>query len=163
MLPVDYVIIGIIAVSAIIGLARGLVREVISLGVWVAALAAAWFFHPQVTLYLEPWISTPTIRIAAAVLLIIFGVLVAGAVVAWALTTLIDKTGLTGTDRLLGMVFGAARGAILVALLVFLASLTPVTQDPMWTDAKLLGQFNDLALWLLDQVPPEVRAKVQTL
>lgn len=163
MLLIDYVIIAIIVISAIVGLARGFVREVIALGVWAAALAAAWFFYQPVAVYLEPWISTPTLRIGAAALLLIFIVLILGAVLAWLLTLLVEKTGLTGTDRVLGLAFGAARGAVVVALLVFLASLTPLTQEPMWTDAKLLGQFKDLAQWMLDQVPPEVVERVRTI
>lgn len=163
MLVIDYVIIGIIAVSAIVGLARGFVREVIALGVWAAALAAAWFFYQPVAVQLEPWISTPTLRIGAAALLLIFLVLVLGAVLAWLLTLLVEKTGLTGTDRVLGLAFGAARGAVVVALLVFLASLTPLTQEPMWTDAKLLDQFKGLAQWMLDQVPPDVIERVRTI
>ena len=163
MLLVDYAIIGIIGVSAIIGLARGLVREVISLAVWGAALAAAWFFYQPVAVRLEPWISTPTVRIGVAVLLLIFGVLIVGAILAYLITLLIDKTGLTGTDRLLGLVFGAARGAVLVALLVFLGSLTPITNEAWWQDASLLAQFKELAQWLLDQVPPEVTERIRTI
>jgi membrane protein required for colicin V production len=163
MIWVDYVIIGIIALSALIGLARGLIREVISLAVWIVAAAVAWFFYQPVSVQLEPWIATPSLRIGAAVLLLVIGVLVLGAIIAWLLTTLVDKTGLSGTDRLLGVVFGAARGAVLVALLVFLASLTPVTQDPWWQQSDLLGHFQILADWMLAQVPPEVTERIKSI
>lgn len=163
MLLVDYAIIGIIAVSAIIGLTRGLVREVVSLAVWGAALAAAWFFYQPLALQLSPWISTPMVRIGVAVLILVFGVLIVGAILAYLITLLIDKTGLSGTDRVLGLVFGAARGAVLVALLVFLGSLTPITNETWWQDASLLTQFKDLAQWLLDQVPPDVTARIRTI
>jgi membrane protein required for colicin V production len=163
MIWVDYVIIGIIALSALIGLARGLIREVISLAVWIVAVAAAWLFYQPVAAELEPWIATPSVRIGAAVLLLIIGVLILGAVIAWLLTTLVDKTGLSGTDRLLGIVFGAARGAVLVAILVFLASLTPVTQDPWWQESDLLVHFQILADWMLAQVPPDVTERIKAL
>jgi len=163
MIWVDYVIIGIIALSALIGLARGLVREVISLVVWIAALAAAWLFYEPLALELTPWISTPSIRIGVAVLMLVFGVLIAGAILGYLLTTLVDKTGLSGTDRLLGVVFGAARGAVLVALVVFLASLTPITQDPWWDQSQLLDQFKILADWMLEQVPPDVTERIKAL
>ncbi len=163
MIWVDYVIIGIIALSALIGLARGLVREVISLVVWIAALAAAWLFYEPLAVELTPWISTPSIRIGVAVLMLVFGVLIAGAILGYLLTTLVDKTGLSGTDRLLGVVFGAARGAVLVALVVFLASLTPITQDPWWDQSQLLDQFKILADWMLEQVPPDVTERIKAL
>jgi membrane protein required for colicin V production len=163
MLWVDYVIIGIIALSALIGLARGLIREVISIGVWIAAAVAAWLFYAPVAAGLEPWIRTPSLQIAAAVLIIVVGVLIAGALFAWLLTTLVDKTGLSGTDRLLGVVFGAGRGAILVALLVLLASLTPLTEDAWWGESQLLGTFRILADWMLAQVPPEALQRVRAL
>jgi len=163
MIWVDYVIIAIIALSALIGLARGLVREVISLVVWVAALAAAWLFYEPVALELTPWISTPSLRIGVAVLIIVFGVLIAGAILGYLLATLVDKTGLSGTDRLLGVVFGAARGAVLVALVVFLAALTPITEDPWWDQSQLLDQFKILADWMLEQVPPDVTERIKAL
>lgn len=163
MIWVDYVIIGIIALSALIGFARGLVREVISLAVWVAALLAAWLFYEPLAAQLTPWISTPSLRIAAAVLMLVFGVLIVGALIGYLLSLLVDKTGLTGTDRLLGIVFGAARGAVLVALLVFLASLTPLTQDPWWSESQLLDQFKVLADWMLAQVPPELTERIKSI
>ncbi|MFP4061195.1 MAG: CvpA family protein [Halochromatium sp.] len=163
MIWVDYVIIAIIALSALIGLARGLVREVVSLLVWGAALVAAWTFYEPLALALAPWISTPSVRIGVAVLILVLGVLIAGAVLGYLLATLVDKTGLGGTDQLMGMLFGAARGGVLVALVVFLASLTPLTEDPWWNQSPLLDQFKILADWMLEQVPPDVSERIQAL
>ena len=163
MIWVDYVIIGIIALSAIIGLARGLIREVLALAVWIVAAFAAWMFYVPVAAQLEPWIATPSIRMAAAVVILVLGVLVIGAVVAYLLSVLVDKTGLTGTDRLLGMVFGAGRGAVLVALLVFLATLTPVAEDPWWSQSRLLPRFQLLADLMLDMIPPDVTERIRAI
>jgi len=160
---VDFVIIGIIALSALIGFARGLIREVISLAVWGIALVAAWLFHKPVAAALAPWIGTPSLQLGAAVLLIVIGVLIAGAMLAWLLSTLVEKTGLSGTDRLLGVVFGAARGAVLVALIVFLLALTPITEDPWWDQSRLIGQFQLLADMILSMVPPEVTDRVKSI
>ncbi len=163
MIWVDYVIIAIIALSALIGLARGLVREVVSLLVWGAAIFVAWMFYEPLALELTPWISTPSARIGVAVLILVLGVLIAGAILGYVLSTLVDKTGLGGTDRLMGMLFGAARGGVLVALVVFLASLTPLTDDPWWEASQLLDQFKGLAGWMLEQVPPDVSERIQAL
>jgi|AACY02.2.fsa_nt_gi Uncharacterized membrane protein, required for colicin V production len=163
MIWVDYVIIGIIALSAVIGLARGLIREVLALGVWIAALLAAWVFYRPVADQLTPWLATPSLRMGVAVVIIVLGMLIAGAILGWVLSLLVEKTGLTGTDRLLGMVFGAGRGAVLVALLVFLASLTPVIEDPWWSQSELLPKFQLLADAMLDLVPPEVTQRIKSI
>jgi membrane protein required for colicin V production len=156
MIWVDYVIIGVIALSAIIGLARGLIREVIALAVWICALLAAWMFYRPLAEQLTPWIATPSV-------ILVFGVLIVGALLGYVLSLLVDKTGLTGTDRLLGMVFGAGRGAVLVALLVFLAALTPVVEDPWWSESRLLPKFQLLADLMLDMIPPDVTDRIKAL
>jgi membrane protein required for colicin V production len=163
MIWVDYVIIGIIALSAIIGLARGLIREVLSLVIWVVAAFVAWTFHGSVAEQLTPWVSQPSVRVGVAFVLLVFAVLILGAILGQVLTTLVDKTGLSGTDRLLGVVFGAARGALLVAILVYLASLTPMREDPWWKESALIGQFQTLADRILAMIPPELQAKLKSL
>ena len=163
MIWVDYAIIGIIVLSAIIGLSRGLIREVLSLTIWVVAVFAAWTFHRPLAEQLTPWLSTPSVRIGVAFIILVLVVLILGAIVGQILTTLIEKTGLTGTDRLLGVVFGAARGALLVAVLVYLAALTPMPDDPWWKESQLIGHFQTLADRMLALIPPEVEAKLKSL
>ena len=163
MIWVDFAIIGIIALSAIIGLARGFIREVLSLAIWVVAVFAAWTFHRTLAEQLTPWLSTPSVRIGVAFIVLVLVVLILGAILGQILSTLIEKTGLTGTDRLLGVVFGAARGALLVAVLVYLAALTPMPDDPWWKESQLIGHFQTLADRMLALIPPEVEAKLKSL
>jgi len=163
MIWVDFAIIGIIALSAVIGLARGFIREVLSLAIWVVAVFAAWTFHRPLAEQLTPWLSTPSVRIGVAFIILVLVVLILGAILGQILTTLIEKTGLTGTDRLLGVVFGAARGALLVAVLVYLAALTPMPDDPWWKESQLIGHFQTLADRMLALIPPEVEAKLKSL
>ena len=163
MIWVDFVIIGILALSAVIGLARGLIREVLSLTIWVVALFAAWTFHSPLADQLIPWLSTPSVRVGVAFVVVVFVVLILGAILGQIMTTLVDKTGLTGTDRLLGVVFGAARGALLVAVLVYLAALTPMPEDLWWKESQLIGHFQTLADRMLAMIPPDVVAKLKSL
>ena len=67
-----------------------------------------------------------------------------------------QRTGMSGTDRLIGMVFGAARGILLVAILVLLAGLTPLPEEAWWVRSTLVGYFEELAFWLRDLMPPEI-------
>lgn len=163
MVWVDYVIIGVIALSALIGLARGLIREVISLVIWGIAIFVAWTFHAPVAEMLTPWVTTPSLRLGLAVVILVIGVLFFGAILAFTLTLMVEKTGLTGTDRLLGLVFGTARGAVIAALAVFLAALTPLTEDNWWKESQLLGHFQHLADQILALVPPELTDKVKSI
>lgn len=163
MIWVDYLILGIVALSALIGLFRGLVREVLSLAIWIGAALVAWWFYQPLAEHLTPWISTPSVRLGAAFLILVFVVLIAGAIVGHLITLLVEKTGLTGTDRLLGVVFGAARGAVLVAMLVYLAGLTPLPDDPWWQQSALAGRFQVLAERVLGELPPEVTERLKAL
>lgn len=163
MIWVDYVILGIIGLSALIGFARGLVREVVSLAIWIGAVLVAWVFYQPLAERLTPWISTPSVRLGAAFLILVFVVLILGAILGHLLSMLVDKTGLSGTDRLLGVVFGGVRGAVLVAMLVFLAGLTPLPDDAWWKESALVGRFQVLAEQILGELPPEVTERLQKL
>lgn len=160
---VDLAIVGIIALSALVGFTRGLLREVLSFVVWLGAVFVAWTFHKELALELTRWISSPSIRLGAAFLILVFAVLVLGAILGHLLSLVVDKTGLTGTDRVLGVVFGAARGAVLVAMLVFLGALTPLPEDDWWQGSAFIGRFQVLAERILDQIPPEAMDKLKNL
>jgi membrane protein required for colicin V production len=156
MIWVDYVIIGIVGASALISLVRGFVRETVSLIVWVLAFAAAWAWFRELAAHLVAWVSTPSLRLGLAFVILLLVVLVLGGIVGFLIGQLVDKTGLSGTDRLLGMVFGAARGAVLVAILVLLAGLTPFPQGFWWHESRLIPHFQHLAVWLLGLLPPDI-------
>jgi membrane protein required for colicin V production len=87
--------------------------------------------------------------------LLLIATLLVGGILNYLIGRLIDETGLSGTDRMLGMVFGVARGVLVVAILVLLARATPLPQDPWWKESALLGQFDRMADWLVDFLPAE--------
>ena len=158
---VDYIIIGIIAFSALVGVARGLIREVLSLGAWIAALVVAWLLHQDVADLLSAQFSQPLVRQGVAFVGLVLLTLLAGSVLAAVLTALIDKVGLTGLDRVLGMAFGGARGVVLVAMAVYLAALTPAPSDPLWTESTLIADFESIGQWLLSLTPPELASRLK--
>lgn len=152
----DYIIIGVIALSVLIGLFRGLISEVLALAIWIVAFWFAWTFGPSVAEHFEHLIKLPSARIIVGYGLCFIAVLILGALVRFAISRLVESTGLSGTDRLLGMLFGFARGVLLVALLVFLVGFTAFTRDPWWQESVLLPQFQRVAAWLEQRVPPSV-------
>ncbi|HKS11457.1 MAG TPA: CvpA family protein [Pseudomonas sp.] len=144
---VDWAIIAIIAVSALISLKRGFVKEALSLLIWIVAGAVAWMFGGSLSQYLESYIQTPSARVIAGCTILFVATLLVGGMINFLIGELIRVTGLDGTDRFLGMAFGAARGALLVVVGVGLLSLGPVQQDPWWQESRLLPQFLLVADW----------------
>ncbi|MFT0211095.1 CvpA family protein [Pseudomonas sp. F1_0610] len=144
---VDWVIIAIIVISAVISLVRGFVKEALSLITWVIAGLIAWLFGSALAPHLEPYIDTPSMRVIVACTILFVIALLLGGLVNFLISQLIKVTGLSGTDRVLGMVFGAARGAMLVVIAVGLLSLAPVRQDQWWHDSALIPHFLVMADW----------------
>ncbi|WPO98719.1 CvpA family protein [Pseudomonas sp. HR96] len=144
---VDWAIIAIIAISALISLSRGFVKEALSLVTWIVAGAVAWMFGGGLAPYFDNYIQTPSARVIAGCAVLFVATLLVGALVNYLIGELIRVTGLSGTDRFLGMVFGAARGGLLVVVAAGLLSLGPVQQDLWWQQSALLPKFLLVADW----------------
>lgn len=153
---VDYVIVGVILVSAMIGLLRGLVKEAFSLGTWIVSIIIGIRFCQPVSVLFVDYIEVPSIRVAAAFVALLLLTLILGAMLSYLVVQIVDKTGLSGTDRFAGFLFGIARGMVVMAILVLLAGLTPLPQDPWWVESTLIGPFQDLSVWLRELIPDGV-------
>lgn len=161
MIWVDFVIVGIIALSAVISLVRGFVREAVSLAGWVVAVWLSITYMDVLALYLQPYIAVPSLRMAAAFATVFIGVLMASGFVVFIIGVVIDKTDMSGTDRVLGVVFGLARGVAIVGVVVALAGLTPVPQDPWWRQSVTLPHFERLVLEVRGALPTEISDQMQ--
>lgn len=153
---VDYVIVAIILVSTLISLVRGFVKEVISLLTWVAAFVVALTFSASAASLVPPAVDIPSARVAIAFMILFVIVLILGGIINWAISTLVNKTGLSGTDRSVGMVFGLARGIFIIAILILLAGLTAAPQAPWWHDSMLIPHFTTVAEWIKALLPADM-------
>ena len=153
MLWIDYVIIGIIALSAIISIVRGFVKEVLSLVAWILAFWVALTFSPQFSVLLSDYISTPSISLFTAFSGLFIVTLILSALVNNLIAAIVVKTWLSGTDRMLGVLFGLLRGVAIVTLLVLLAAATPMPNDAWWQNAVLIEHFEKLAIWVRQFLP----------
>jgi len=153
MIWIDYAIIGLISISLIIGLFRGLVREALALVTWGLAFWVGLTFSSPFANLLKSAITIESARIAVAFAVLFFLTLIVGAIINHLLSALIRKTGLTGTDRLAGLLFGIGRGAIIVVILVMLAGLTPLPDSSWWKESQLIPHFQSLAVWLQTNMP----------
>jgi membrane protein required for colicin V production len=152
----DYLILGIIAISVLVGALRGFVKEAFSLLVWAVAFLAAFYLSGPIADWLQDSISLPSARTALAFAGIFIAVLLVGGLLNYLLGKLVEKTGLTGTDRLLGGVFGACRGLILVVALILVAGFTPIPGDPWWSESRTVQSLLPLAEWASTFLPESI-------
>ena len=145
---VDWAIVAIVIISALISLARGFFREVLSLVTWAAAAVIAWLFSGSLALAFEGYISTPSLRTVAAAAVLFIATLLTGGLINTVIGKLVEVTGLTGTDRALGMIFGGLRGVLLVTMLVGIAEYAPIQQDDWWRSSELVPHFEIVSDWI---------------
>jgi len=160
----DILIIGILSLSAIISLFRGFFKEVISLVTWLVAVWAAFTFSSALAPKLLPYIpfindlpvaKSLIVQALISGVLIFFGILLIGSLVNYVFSLAVQKTGLTGSDRLLGMLFGIARGGLIVALLtLFLGKSELVQQESWWLNSNLRPHAQQAAN-LLERILPD--------
>ena len=152
----DYAIISTLALSILVGLWRGFIGEVLALACWVFAFWVAWMFGPALAEQFAGAISVPSVRVMLGYSLCFIAVLIAGAIVSYLMRKLVSGSGLSGTDRLLGMVFGLVRGGALVVLVVLLMKFTPVVRDDWWQQSSMLPTFERGAGWVTSYLPEQV-------
>lgn len=151
----DIFILAVVGISALLSLFRGLVREVLSLLAWVVAGWVAFRFAGPASAQLAGLVSVPSVRMALAFIALLIASLLLFGVLNFLIGKLIETTGLGATDRLLGVIFGVARGIAIVTVLVMLAGLTPVPRDPWWHQSQFLPRFEQLAKLAAAWLPPE--------
>ena len=156
---VDLIIIAIIVISALISLVRGFVKESISLASWIIAGFIAFRYFKALADVLEPYVESSIIREGTGFGILFVCSLIVGAIINFMVSQLVSKTGLSGTDKSLGVVFGAARGIIIVIMLVLLAGLTPAPSNTLWKESTLIEYFASMASWIKDIMPDDVASR----
>ena len=141
---VDWAIIAIVLLSAVLGLMRGMVRELIALGTWVAAILVARMFGPQVSEMLAPYIEYPKLQTGLGFVLTVIVVVVLGSFLSKITQKLISATGLGGLDRIMGFIFGGARGVAVLVLLVAMLSLTSLREADWWSASQFIPNLEGL-------------------
>lgn len=155
MTAVDAGILAILVLSTLIAAWRGLVRSLFSLFGWLAATIATLMFGATVAIWMPSSWSDPA-RLAVGYVLVFASILLTASLVGWTVARLLRAVGLGGVDRVLGALFGAARGALIVGVGVIALSWTPFAQASAWRSSVLVPWI-DLAVQSLlpreDRVP----------
>jgi membrane protein required for colicin V production len=154
---VDLAIIGVIALSVITGLIRGFVKELVALCVWVIAIWVAFRYSQTIDPWLQKYIQDKTIRTIAAFILVLIATLIVGAIVNAILGYVLKRTGLSGTDRLLGMGFGFVRGVFIVALILAVVKLTALPYQQYASQSQLYSKFDPVVDWICGFMPDFIK------
>lgn len=156
MTYVDFIILGIVLLSAVISVLRGFMKEAISLISWILAFWVSATFAGKLATLLPAAVTVSELRVAISFAILFLATLLVGGLANYLVSAVVSKSGLSGTDRALGVVFGVLRGIVVVAVLVLLAGLTEVTREDVWTRSLLVGYFEQVAVWIRDYLPDDM-------
>ena len=159
MVAADIAILAIVMLSVAVSIFRGFVREALSLLVWLGALWVAVTYTNQVDASLAKLVVSPPIRLVVAFGLLFLAVLIVGNLIIRLISHIVHLSGLSGTDRILGMVFGTVRGVLIVAVMVLVAGMTTIPQEKWWKESTLVVHFKGVAHWLVEMLPEDHSAK----
>ena len=140
-------------VSVITGFSRGFVRELFAIGLWGIAIFSALHFSPALGAVLHPWIAQDQLRSIIAFIAVLALILLVGGLIVSTLSFLIRKSGLSGTDRILGMVFGILRAIFVIALLFVVLDLSGIKLGNYQKQSKLYPQFSSVITWVQSLIP----------
>lgn len=157
----DYVVIGIVVASLLLGLWRGVIGELIALAAWVLAFFAAMEFGAQIGVAVFAGIADPAMRALAGFAAVFIGVLVLMALVRLAARGLIKALGLSVSDRILGLVFGIGRGLLICLTLVAVGGLTAAPRQAWWKDAMFSAPLETGVLALKAWLPQDLAKRIQ--
>ena len=164
MTAFDFALIGIMSISVLIGLWRGVVYEVFSLLGWPLAFVLSKYCAPRLAAMLP--VNTEATRTAMAYALVFIAALLVWAMLVWLLSRLIKAVGLGFVDGLLGALFGVLRGVLVVLALVWMAGMTHLPEQGFWRDAKFSSVAEEMALltklWLPDNIAQRIRYRAQS-
>ncbi len=150
---IDLAIVAIIGLSVFTGLIRGFVKELISLVVWILAFWVAYNYSPGLEPFLQKYIQDLTVRKVSAFIIVLIGTLIAGGIFNAILSFILKRSGLSGTDRILGMGFGFIRGVFIVALIMVVIKMTSLPYQEYAKESKLYSKFDPLVNWLSASMP----------
>jgi len=167
---IDILLVVAIAVSVIVGIARGFVKEAISIASLLLAIWAALYFGPGVGGTSESWISSTEMRLWFGRILVFAIILSLGGILGWGIAKLVRLSVLNGVDRMVGAVFGAGRGILLAALFVLGGQFAGFDNDDWWLRSQGIPYLEVVADWIKVMAPqgyelltPEEAAKALPL
>lgn len=169
---VDIVILAVFALSVLAGLMRGLVKEVLALVTWIVGFFLAVIFSPKLaavftqsasvqsmvssasnSIGMDATQSVSAVSTGISFIVILVGVLIIGSLVTALISSAVNA-GVGVMNRLLGGIFGLARGLLIVLVAIFLVQLTSFQQQPWWTQSQFVASFQPAVTWVGSIITP---------
>lgn len=144
----DWVILAIVGFSTLISIQRGFVKEALSLVTLVAAMIVSRLFGAEASTLLVDWIETPAVRYVVAYAGLFIATLIIGGLVNSAVVQIVRMAGLSGLDRTLGMVFGFARGVLILVVITAVLARLGISDSAWWQESLFIPEFVALGDWL---------------
>ena len=161
MTAFDYAVLALIGASVLLGLWRGVASEMLALVAWVAGFVAARQFGREVGVLYAPWIADPALMMAAGFATVFLTVLVVFALGRFVVSLLLRAVGLGVLDRLLGAVFGVARGVLMALAAVLVGGMTSLPKEPWWQGAVLAPPLETAVIAAKPWLPPDVTKRIR--
>jgi membrane protein required for colicin V production len=160
----DYIILSIVLISAIAGLIKGFLREVITLITWILAVWLAWKFGPSLEPYLGGALRKAPFGLWAGRAIVFIAILVLGAIVGAIINYFVRLSIFSGLDRLLGFVLGLLRGVVILGVAIILAQSVRLDTEAWWRKSVLMPQLEPVANFLRaiagDRIPARASSEV---
>lgn len=151
---IDFLILGIISLSIITGLFRGFIKEIVALFVWAVGLSTGFLYSGKLEVVFSSFLHDRTMRVIAAFLSILLVILIIGAILNRIISIILQRSGLSSTDRLLGMGFGLVRGLFSVTLLIVAINMTNIADTVHYSrQSKLYVKFSPLVNYMKKHIP----------
>ncbi len=139
---VDWALLAVLLLSVLLGMWRGLVYEVLSVAGWVVAFFAAQAYAGTVAEWLPMSQFAPALRSAAGFALVFIATAFACGIASWLVKKMVASVGLRPVDRVLGSVFGIARGLLILLGLTVVVSMTPLHAEPVWRASPVAAMLS---------------------
>ena len=152
----DIVIAVAVSISIIVGFMRGFVKEAISIAALLVAIWAAFNLGPHAASLSEDWLAAESMQLWFGRILVFVVVLVIGGLLGWGIGKLVRLSVLSGMDRMLGMLFGFARGVVLAAVFVIGGQYAEFDRDQWWQESRFVPYLEQVADWLRIMAPKGV-------
>lgn len=161
MTAFDYIVLAVLGFSIILSVMRGLVKEVLSILAWFVAFYVGRTYTDQILPLIPADIPSESLRTLAAFLVLFLATLLLATLLAIAISAIFKKIGLGWLNRILGAVFGAFRGVLIVCILVLLAGMTEMPKDARWKNAMFSAPIEALVVSLLPWLPEGISKHVK--
>ncbi|MCE0723496.1 MULTISPECIES: CvpA family protein [Legionella] len=160
---VDLIFIVIIGLSSITGLLRGFIKEFIALGVWILAVWVGYNYSGALNPYLQPYIQDQSIRTILGFIIVVLGVLIAGGIANAILGLFLRGSGLGAMDKVLGGIFGFARGVFILSLIFAILSMTSLPYQQYVQSSRIYNQLVPVINWISGSLPGLINKAKQTV